>query len=150
MVSAIASLTGYAFLCGILFLAHSLGFRIRANDPVRKSVQRPRSREQFGPSPRRGSSWCKQLLTFAAGACVAGPFFVRFVSINAGGHLTHLEYFVINYGIWAAGGAFLFVLIFAAKLKVDLLGGSAVYPLIFFVGSEISMMIYYVLWQSNL
>jgi hypothetical protein len=151
MVGTIISLAGYAFLCGAIGFVHWLGFRIRANDPVRRSVQRPLGREQLGPTSRSAPTWCKPLLAFAGGACAAALFFVHFVKSSHGGvHLTQLEYLAINYGVWAAAGGFLVICVFAAKLNINPIEGSAVYPLIFFVGSATSLVLYYVLWQAGL
>ena len=151
MVRTIISLAGYASLCGAIGFVHWLAVRIRASDPVRRSMQRQRGREQLGPISQPAPTWCKPLLAFVGGACAAAPFFVYFLKSNYGGvQSTYLEYLVINYGIWAAAGGFLIICVSAAKLNINPIEGSAVYPLIFFVGSATSMVLYCALWQASL
>ena len=61
--------------------------------------------------------------------------------------MTHFEYLTVTYGLWVA---IIFSGLIGIALKINLDEGSRVYPLLFFVGSATSMVLYYMFWQASL
>jgi hypothetical protein len=174
MVGFVVSLTACVFLCGVIgylnwfFHGSVAPNRWQRLVPTHQSDSTVLARLDLASSRRRRY---KRLLTFVAGACVAGFCFsvalsgylspenrpavpevelgqtVFFNSKYGGVYVTHFEYLTVTYGLWVA---IIFSGLIGIALKINLDEGSRVYPLLFFVGSATSMVLYYMFWQASL
>jgi len=162
MKSMIVSLVACVFACGAIGYLQWLFPRSRSLDtqPIQAITH--------------GVKWRDGLLAFIAGACIAGFIFV----INLSGYLsphrrplvpeishgysyfftakyggvygTYFEYLAVTYGVWATWGGLALMGAFVGVLKIRINEKSSTFPLLFFVGSAISMVFYYASWRAFL
>jgi hypothetical protein len=172
-------LTAGVFMCGAVAYLTWFFPGNRATDlRLWTAVIPPRnSTASAGPGSTRltpALRWRKRLLAFVAGACAAAFIFagslysylsppVRpvvpvialgythfFKAKHGGVYGTYFEQLAVTFGIWVAWGGLLLTGLVAKNLKVNPDEGSPAYPLLFFVGSATSMVLYYALWHVPL